>query len=299
MNRKISVVIPLYNHAIYIDEAVYSVLVQTYPATEIIVIDDGSSDASFRKVQNLARLSRSVVVWSHRNRGAHATLNAGVHRATGDIIAILNSDDAYEPERLERCVEVFDREPAVDAVLTGLNTVDKNGEIRQNAWLDQALDFFYEDGDLGRTLINGNIFVTTSNLIARRELFSEIGGFSELRYAHDLDFFLRLVAEGKTVRPLGEPLLRYRLHETNTISESNVSVKVEWAMVTAFFLHLQGRRLGWAGTFRYLDLLQKHDLLPLVAPMLGYFGDYPAETLERHRILKDSEFRTRVREAIR
>lgn len=91
MKPAISVVIPSYNHARYIERAVYSVLHQTFHKIELIVIDDGSRDDSLSR---LARIKDSrLKVFSQENQGAHATINRGLHMAREHYLAILNSDD--------------------------------------------------------------------------------------------------------------------------------------------------------------------------------------------------------------
>ena len=107
MNGRVSVVIPLYNHECYVAQALESVIEQSAKPLEIIVIDDGSSDGSALVVQEIARRYPEIVFWSHPNQGAHYTINAGIKRAKGEYIAILNSDDVYHPDRLEECIAIF------------------------------------------------------------------------------------------------------------------------------------------------------------------------------------------------
>jgi hypothetical protein len=98
--HRITVVVPLYNHERYIEQTLQSVLSQTMPAHEIIVIDDGSTDGSAARVDRLRERHPQIALWSRENGGAHSAINAGIERATGDLVAILNSDDIYHPDRL-------------------------------------------------------------------------------------------------------------------------------------------------------------------------------------------------------
>ncbi len=90
--------------------------------------------------------------------------------------------------------------------------------------------------DLGVALLNGNFVMTTSNLLFRRQRWEAVGPFAALRYAHDLDWLLRAVALGRRVVLVDKPLLRYRSHGSNTISEDHAAVRAEWAMVAAAYL---------------------------------------------------------------
>lgn len=263
MNPTISVVIPLYNHKKYIASTIYSVLCQTYPAAEIIVIDDGSSDDGVRQVELLAETRPEIIVWKQPNRGAHNTINSGIGRATSDVICILNSDDLYHPERLDVVASAFRNDGDLAAVFTAMDFVDGQGNPTEFPWYEQALAFYQETGLWGASLVNGNFLVTTSNLAARRTVFEDIGLFGDYRYAHDLDFFLRMSRSDQNVRFLDQRLMSYRIHDTNTISEGHDRVKVEWAYITA--LHLfrlcQGRA---EAIVDYAEILNRHGLLKAV-----------------------------------
>src|SRR6266852_3055872 len=106
----VSVVMPVYNHRDYVTQAIESVYAQTYRPIELIIIDDGSSDGSVKAVRDFIEASAPpdgiAVRFQHReNRGAYATINEGLDLAAGEYLAILNSDDLYVRERLERCIE--------------------------------------------------------------------------------------------------------------------------------------------------------------------------------------------------
>ena len=107
----VSVVIPLYNHAGYIGEAIDSALADGACVQDVIVVDDGSTDASYAAASERAGADPRVIVWTQPNRGAHAAINAGLTRATGRHVAILNSDDAFRPGRLALLCAMLDRDP--------------------------------------------------------------------------------------------------------------------------------------------------------------------------------------------
>ena len=114
---KISVVIPCYNVVAYVGEAVRSVLTQTLPPYEVIVIDDGSTDAS---AAVLSEFGSSVTLVRQANQGVAAAVNHGVSRARGEAIAFLDADDLWMPDKLERQVAVLMAEPSLDAVFANL-----------------------------------------------------------------------------------------------------------------------------------------------------------------------------------
>jgi len=283
----VSVVIPLYNHQQYIEAALDSVLAQTHRPTEIIVIDDGSNDASAVKVLAYCRDHPEIIFWSWPNQGAHHTLNAAIHRATGSYVAILNSDDCYHPQRLATCLAAMEEHPDLAAVATGVRFIDAEGRQLASPWYADAVAYYREHGDLALALFRANFLVSTSNLFVRRSLFETAGYFAPLRYTHDLEFFLRLIADGRSVLLLDAPLLSYRMHPRNTIGESQASLDLELGAIFAYHLYRRqlaerGHPPGQSALDRYVEVLGKHKLLGPVEYFLallersGEHGSPPA-----------------------
>ena len=286
----VSVVIPLYNHEQYSDVAIESLIAQSTPPTEIIVVDDGSQDGSLQRAQQWAERDSRIVCWSHPNRGAHYTINAAIQRASGDYVSILNSDDCYCAERLELCVNALEENPAISAVCTGLSFINGAGKARRNKWYEQSVKFFQQIDDLSLALINGNFLMTTSNLFIRREVFAELGMFANLRYAHDLDFFLRLITHGREILWIDQPLLQYRMHSTNTISEDALKVKTEWAAVVAFFLYSFSKNQDWFYLSRLAEIADRHNLTRLLFFSFLQFRRIESEQVSPDAYLEDADF---------
>jgi glycosyltransferase involved in cell wall biosynthesis len=301
---RVSVVIPLHDHAAYVEEAVRSALGQGAILRELIVVDDGSRDGSAEVMHRLAGADPRIVFWSQPNRGAHAALNSGLHRATGELLAILNSDDAYLPGRLDRLAAALDADPGAGLAASDLVFMDARGEPAVNAWYAQAVRFFESTRDLALSLVNGNVLMTTSNYLIRRELLEQVGGFAPLRYTHDVDYALRLLAGGRRIAWVREPLLRYRMHDSNTISENHDRVRLEWAAAAAFFLHLVwdrpgGQRIDWARAAAFAEVLERHRLTGAVQLLRTWFLQHPGETMEHGAVLRDAEFISHLQRAVR
>ncbi|HPQ94876.1 MAG: glycosyltransferase [Thiothrix sp.] len=226
----VSVIVPAYNHAAWVGQAIHSVFRQTLTDWELILIDDASSDETWSVIQAYTRpLSstngRIITIRHTRNQGAPTTLNEGMALARGEYIAILNSDDAWQPERLERMVR-FARRQELDFLVTGLNLWDRDAACKDESepdWLKWYRGLYADwlsHGDFLRTLLRGNFFITTSNFFFQRHLFDTHGGFADLRYVHDYEYALRLFGKGAKMQCLwDEKLLNYRLHDHNTIRE--------------------------------------------------------------------------------
>lgn len=295
----ISVVVPLYNHERYIAAALDSVLRQSLPAAEIIVVDDGSTDGSAAVAQRYAEQNPQIRLSRHPNQGAHSAINTGVGMARGEYVAILNSDDVYASDRLRECAKVLVANPDVAAVATALEFVDDDGTAVANPWYEQAKAFYGEIGDLGLALADGNFIMTTSNLVLRRSVFAEVGGFHGLRYAHDLDFLLRLIIAGKGIHLVDRALLHYRLHATNTIKEDHRNVRAEWASAVSCFAHkLFARRPPTPETWEYyrrlLRIAERHQLTTMIFMFLAFFQTLPPGEATSDAFLHHPEFQRHI-----
>lgn len=220
----LSVVIPSYNHAKYIKEAVDSVLKQTYHNLELIIIDDGSKDDTL-EILDSYRDERMQVI-AQKNQGAHNAINRGLKMAKGDYLAVLNSDDIYEENRFEIMLEAMKQHPEVDFMCSYIRVIDMEGKslgIKQGwknmePWaVENKKITLAASDDFKKNLLMWNFTSTTSNFLFTRKLYEQIGGMRNLRFAHDWDFALR-AAEVTECMIIEKPLLKYRVHESNTIS---------------------------------------------------------------------------------
>ena len=218
--KQIAVVIPLYNHAAYIGDAIRSVLAQTRAVDRIIIVDDGSTDDSAEVVHAFAE--PQIELHTQPNSGAHVALNRGIEQATGcDYVAILNSDDVFAPERISRCVAFLDETPSIDVVATRLGLIDNNGSDiafsdPSAKWFEAAWSVRGSQLDLVEQLGIANFISSTSNLTGRRAYFLD-HPFRHYRYAHDYFFVLDCALHSR-LAVLDDALFSYRVHSKNTIS---------------------------------------------------------------------------------
>jgi glycosyltransferase involved in cell wall biosynthesis len=219
---RVSVVVPSYNHAAFVEDALASALAQSRPALEVVVVDDGSTDATAARVQAFAaRHPGCVRVIAREHRGASATINEAVRLARGDWIAVLNSDDRYTPDRLAAMVDAvvgtgaswgFSRCRAVGADGVAIAP----GQSLQADVQRRRLDEIGLHDTLGFAILAHNVATSTGTLLFARDLFDRLGGFRDFRYVHDWDFCLRATLEAEPAYVARE-LYDYRLHGANTI----------------------------------------------------------------------------------
>ncbi|KMZ13935.1 putative glycosyl transferase [Candidatus Burkholderia humilis] len=244
----ISVVVPLYNHGRYIKSTLESVIEQTSPADEIILIDDGSSDNGFEIAERLLAKTPRARTFRQENAGAYNTINRAIGISRSQYIAMLNSDDLFAPKKLERCRNLIAQRGAADLIAGGVGIMDDGG-VRQRGggvavdWLSRSKSFLDRYSLPQLSLVNENYIATTSNMVFSRRLWDVAGGFQPLRYCHDLDFLMFAFESGSVLLDLDEEHIVYRVHQGNTIKEDLSRVRVEIAAVIANTLHQSGPRL--------------------------------------------------------
>lgn len=212
----VSVVLTSYNHAVYLPQAIESALGQTLGDIEIVAIDDASTDGSPEILQRYA--DRIRVVLHETNRGTYATLNEGIALTGAPYIAILNSDDVWLPDKLQKQVAVMESDPRIGLVHTGFGVIDAQGNPIEGNPL--GIRFHPNpQGDLLAELLTRNLFITSSVLF-RRECIERCGRFEEHLFGMgDWDLWLR-IAEHYSIGYVPEPLTLYRLHGQNTMYQS-------------------------------------------------------------------------------
>jgi predicted HAD superfamily hydrolase/glycosyltransferase involved in cell wall biosynthesis len=228
----ISVIIPSYNHARYIAQAIESVIQQSFSDWELIIIDDCSKDDSWDLINNYSD-KRIHTTRHQQNQGAHTTINEGLALAKGDFLTILNSDDTYSPERLQQLYTKATGEGTaflatqVEPITADGSPVD-GPDSYWNQWYAGLIEAYRVNNQLLTALCKGNLLITTSNFFFSREIFDKHGGFADYRYVHDYDFVLRLILAGyKTALLADEALVQYRIHDANTIHENPVAANIE------------------------------------------------------------------------
>lgn len=212
----VSVVLSSYNHAPYLPQAIESALGQTLRDIEIVAIDDASTDGSQDIVQRYA--DRLHVVLHETNRGTYATLNEGIALTNAPYVAILNSDDVWLPDKLQKQAAVIESDPRIGLVHTGFQVIDAEGNPIEGNPL--GIRFHPNpQGDLLAELLTRNLFITSSVLF-RRECIERCGAFDEHLFGMgDWDLWLR-IAEHYLIGYVPEPLTLYRLHRQNTMYQS-------------------------------------------------------------------------------
>ena len=234
----ISVIIPTYNHETYIAEAISSCLNEPF-VSEVLIGDDGSNDRTLEIVEEFAALFpdkiRNLTDYPAKNIGAHNRINALCRSARNEWLAVLNSDDIFVSGRF-RNFDQFVRLRKPDLIFGNCLVIDGVGReigVKYAHFQGQyAFPDMFEPNSINASgvvvnaLLSQNFLATTSNMIFSKSLFDKLGGFRAYRYIHDWDFALRASLIGSVVYN-NAMWVKYRIHTTNTISESSYRVDLE------------------------------------------------------------------------
>jgi glycosyltransferase involved in cell wall biosynthesis len=209
----ISVIMPCYNAAPYVEEAIASVLRQTYPDTEIIVIDDGSRDTSPDIVGDLVKAHPGRIQLKHQNHlGPYPARNLGLHHARGEFVAFLDADDWWREDCLEKLLNTLQHNNA-DLTYCGWQNIGKHA-ASEEPYIPPA----YESGDPAAAFLRGCPWPIHAALI-RRTVIEAVEGFSERRFSSmDYDLWLRILAHTTNILLVPEVLAFYRWHGSDQIS---------------------------------------------------------------------------------
>ena len=253
----VSVIIPTFNRAYCVAKAIDSVRSQTYQNTEILVLDDGSTDRTCDLIEQLYSEDPRVKYFSHENCGVTATRNRGIARCRGDFVAFLDSDDTWSSWKLELQLACFRHDPEIGMIWSDMEAIGPEGDVVSHSYLRtmySAYDWFprkeqlfsqsfglteiapdlqpvldgrrFYSGEIYSQMIMGNL-VHTSTVLVRRERLEKVRGFNEdLRISgEDYDFHLRTCREGR-VGFVDLATIRYRIGMPDRLSRADYKVHV-------------------------------------------------------------------------
>lgn len=224
----VTAIIPTHNRGALLKRAVDSVLAQTYPSIEIIIVDDGSTDDTPSVVEELEVKHPMIYIRHDQSKGAPAARNAGLNRASGRYVAGLDDDDEWLPERIEKLVSQIDE--GVSAVTADDLLVSDRRTIRWKKRAIITLDDLLLSNAVGNQV-----------LVARDKLLF-VGGFDEaLEAAQDYDLWIRLAERFGPIRNVSEPLQRVHVGHAARITTSSAQYRGYLAMY-AKHRHLMDRR---------------------------------------------------------
>jgi len=202
MKPVVSVIIPFFN-CNYIEEAIESVLKQTYDHLEIIIVDDGSDQQYFEKIKPF--LKEDIKYFRKENGGTASALNEGINYSKGAYIAWLSSDDVYMPKKIETQIDWMQKNQYWIS-FTSFYMINENSEI-----IHQPNDIHLSPRQIKSILMKRNV-LNGSTCVFSKELVKNIGLFNErLLYTHDYEFWIRC-SQQYEIGYFNLPTVKYRIH---------------------------------------------------------------------------------------
>jgi glycosyltransferase involved in cell wall biosynthesis len=246
----ISVIIPYYNRAEYIGQAIQSVLAQTLKPLEIIIVNDCSNKASRSYLDRYADVCRIIDL--PKNVGPAGSRNAGMRAARGQFIALLDDDDIWMPRKLELQRQYFEQHPECSALTCSMSAFYWNGE--------EHLISCFDAGPLTLAqALQDEHWVASSTLMMRTQTTRDLGGFDvRFRRCEDRDFMIRVCATGYRLESVREPLLRLRRAGHGCLSEQRwralpANLRVVWKNRAHYY-----RAYGFRGLVNFVLIALHH-----------------------------------------
>ncbi len=208
----VSVVIPAYNAARYVSDAVESALAQTGVTVEVVVVDDGSTDDTAARIEAFGARVRCE---RQRNAGPGAARNRGVSLTSAPFVAFLDADDAWLPDRLARCVERLEADDHPGFVTTDACLVRDDVVTQERYYGGLIATDFPEHDQLGAMLEANFVY---ASVVTRRTLIESVGGFDEDRAlisSEDFELWLRFLLAGERAALVPDALALYRVHDAS------------------------------------------------------------------------------------
>jgi glycosyltransferase involved in cell wall biosynthesis len=217
IDLSIVAIVPLYNGAKWIEQSIRSVICQTLPPDELIIVDDGSTDDGPNIVARLAEDNPLIKLFHKENGGQSSARNFAVRHSNSNLIALLDQDDIWYPHHLEQLIKPFRKRRGIPLgwVWSELDEIDETGGLISRRLL-RRLDKNRPKATLEQCL-KESMFILPSASLIDREAFEKVGGFDErLSGFEDDDLFLRLFRAGFDSIFLDEPLSQWRIHPTSS-----------------------------------------------------------------------------------
>jgi len=224
----VSVVIPTYNRASYILDAIESVALQTYTDIEIIVVDDGSADQTSDLLQPLIAAGKIHYIYQD-NQGVSSARNHGIRLARGKYIAFLDSDDIWDSSKLDVQTAFLDSNLEVAMIHNSFSRVDIDGTLLGSRDTSRISGWVYPD-----ILLDWSVLIPPSCVMVRKSVLNETGGFDEnLRWGEDIDLWRR-IAKRYPIGVIPEYFTTMRVHGENV---SVAKAQLEVLKSFEYYLH--------------------------------------------------------------
>ncbi len=247
----VSITMATYNRASYLRDAIESVLAQTYPHWELIIVDDGSTDSTKEIIASFND-PRIRVLAHQTNQGIHASRTDGLNASQGTYIAVLDSDDLWiDPEKLATQVTFLDANPGCVIVGTFIHAIGVDGTLLQKN------TYCTEDRSIRAHILLRNQFAHSSVLM-RADAVRTAGGYQKVPLGEDLDLFLRLGRVG-TLSNISLFMTAYRIHDSGASRNGVLMARSVLGFIRTYRTHYPNAFLAYLKSTLVLLVAHVHD----------------------------------------
>ncbi|MBR3661528.1 MAG: glycosyltransferase family 2 protein [Bacilli bacterium] len=280
-NKKVSVVVPIYNTLNYLSKCVDSICKQTYRNLEILLVDDGSTDDSLKLCNYLSKKDSRIKVIHQNNRGLAEARNTGKEKATGEYICFIDSDDYIEKTMIETLLKAIEKTGA-DVCEGSFYIHFKNGEIRDVSSEQKGIKYIENKLNLINAYSDATILIPAWDKIYRLSSIKKID-FDKNCFKEDTDYIYKLCMSGKTFALVNKPFYHYIKRTKGSITADKISPRL-------FSL----RNWGWdaykevlSNGTEYTDAAEKILYNSLVHILRYFMRDYKNNVLEKDEYKKE------------
>ncbi len=252
----VSIIIACYNHELYINECLQSIISEGYQNFEIVIIDDGSTDASTKLIEEWIANNPSVNIqfYTQKNIGLTKTLNKLILKAKGEYLCMLGSDDKLVRGGIQKRINALIENPHKMAIIGDAFVINDKSEIIHNSaiedlWLGKK-SCYLTDADLKQSIIN-NWSIPGPVLLVNKKIFEIIGMYPENYLAEDLNFYLKVIGLNLLFF-IDFNVAEYRVHDLNTCRNPVMKKKLLRSII-----------LSYINNLKYYSLKQKLQMLKI------------------------------------
>jgi len=230
----VSVVMPIYNVQDYLAKSVESVLAQSFTDFELILVDDGSTDASNLMAQMFAHKDKRIRLVKQKNRGLAGARNTGIYESEGKYVAFLDSDDLWHTEKLQQHVDLMEKNPDVGVSYSCSEFIDDQGESIGLFQSPKMSDISEKDVLLRNPIGNGSVPIirrATLHQIAFTKADGRVNFFDEsLRQSEDIECWVRIISTTNwKFAGIDKPLTYYRVNDSG-LSANTIAQLASWKL---------------------------------------------------------------------
>jgi glycosyltransferase involved in cell wall biosynthesis len=227
MNPKISVLLPVYNGGKFLKESIDSVLSQSYKDFELLIIDDDSKDNTEEIIKSYT--DARIKYFKKAHTGLIGSLNLGLEKANGEFIARQDADDISDITRLEKQIDLFNKDPELILIGSYATKIDEFGE--------QAGELNYPPLDwegIKKYSILHNPFIHPT-VMFKKDIIKKVGGYKNFKHIEDYELWTRVIYKYKAAN-IPEPLLKYRVHTGQVTKKNNLTMRLNGVCVRVLAL---------------------------------------------------------------